>query len=245
MSRAGVIGLSTLVVLPAFAALLGLGTWQVQRLLWKSVLIEAREAALAEEPRALPAQDRFVERMAFRRVTATGTFIHGQELYLYAPQSGKNGYRVLTPLQQDVGVVVLIDRGWVPADRRDPATRPEGQIQGEVTITGIVRNDIVGVQGPLPDNEPENNQWYWVDTAAMSAANNTYYRPALVSADGAPNPGGWPLGDAEPPRLRNPHLGYAITWYALALALSVIYVMALRRQLAGREKKPAPDWDDI
>ncbi len=245
MSRAGVIGLSTLVALPTFVALLALGTWQVQRLVWKNSLIEARQAALAEEPAALPGRDQVVERMPFRRVTVTGTFIHDQELYVYAPKTGKTGYRVLTPLQQDVGIVLLIDRGWVPADKRDPGTRPEGQITGEVTITGIVRNDIVGVQGPLPDNEPQNNQWYWIDTVAMGQANSNYYRPSLVAADGAPNPGGWPLGDAEPPTLRNSHLGYAITWFSLAIAMAVIYVIALRGQLAGRVKKPAPNWDDI
>ena len=245
MSRGGTIFLSALVALPAFAALLGLGTWQVQRLIWKTGLIEARETALAIAPAELPGRDAIVERMAFRRVTVTGTFLHDQEFFLYAPRAGRTGYKVLTPLQQDPGVVVLVDRGWVPEDKRDPATRADGQIPGEVTITGIVRNDIVGVQGPLPDNEPANNQWYWVDTAAMSEVHGIYYRPSLVAADAAPNPGGWPLGDAEPPALRNSHLGYAITWYSLALALTVIYVIALRSQLAGREKKPVPDWDDI
>ena len=245
MSRAAIIFLSILVVVPALAVLIGLGSWQVQRLIWKNDLTAGRQAALDVEPVELPGIDRVVERMSFRRVIVTGVFQHDQEFYLYAPQSGRSGYRVITPVLQQLGLVLLVDRGWVPDDKRDPATRAQGQIEGEVTITGIVRNDIVGVQGPVPDNDVANNEWFWVDPAAMSAVHGMYYRPALVVADDTANPGGWPLGDAAVPGLRNAHLGYAITWFSLAIALVVIWFLALRRRLSGMETKPVLDWDNL
>ena len=244
MGSGRIVLLSVLVLLPAFVVLLGLGTWQVQRLAWKQGLIEERELALAQAPAALPGRDLEVEGMVFRRVSVTGTFQHEDEFHLYAPKSGRPGYRVLTPLRQDAGTSLLIDRGWVSEEMRDPETRREGQIPGEVTVQGIVRNDIVGVQGAAPDNEPENNLWFWIDPAVMSEVHNTFYRDSLVVADDTPNPGGWPQGEAGLAPLRNTHLGYAITWYSLSLALVVIWGIALRRRLAGREKVPVADWGD-
>ena len=244
MSRGVVIFMSILVVVPAFVVLIGLGSWQVQRLNWKNDLIYGRQVALDVEPVAMPSRDDIVERMSFRRVVVTGTFIHDQEFYFYAPKSGKTGYRVVTPVLQELGLTLLVDRGWIPADKLDPATRPEGQIEGDISITGIVRTDIVGIQGPLPDNDVENNEWFWVDPTAMSAVHGMYYRPALVVADETANPGGWPRGDATVPGLRNPHLGYAITWFSLAFALVLIWILALRRRLSGADSRPMKDWGE-
>jgi len=244
MSRCAVIFMSILVVVPAFVVLIGLGSWQVQRLNWKNDLIYGRQVALDVEPVAMPSRDDIVERMSFRRVVVTGTFIHDQEFYFYAPKSGKTGYRVVTPVLQELGLTLLVDRGWIPADKLDPATRPEGQIEGDISITGIVRTDIVGIQGPLPDNDVENNEWFWVDPTAMSAVHGMYYRPALVVADETANPGGWPRGDATVPGLRNPHLGYAITWFSLAFALVLIWILALCRRLSGADSRPMKDWGE-
>jgi surfeit locus 1 family protein len=244
MSRGGIIFMSILVVIPAFVVLIGLGSWQVQRLNWKNEVIDGRQAALEVDPIPIPSRDDVVERMSFRWVEVTGTFIHDQEFYFYAPKSGKAGYRVVTPVLQRIGLTLLVDRGWVPADRRDPATRLEGQIEGEVTIVGIVRTDIVGIQGPLPDNDVENNEWFWVDPTAMSAVHGAYYRPALVVADDTANPGGWPQGDASVLGVRNSHLGYAITWFSLAFALVVIWILALRRRLSGVDSGPVKDWGE-
>ena len=244
MSRGAIIFMSILVVVPAFVVLLGLGSWQVQRLNWKSDLIYGRQAALDVDPIPMPSRDAVVERMSFRRVVVTGTFIHEQEFYFYAPKSGMAGYRVVTPLLQELDLTLLVDRGWVPADKRDPATRPDGQIEGDITITGIVRTDIVGIQGLLPDNDVENNEWFWVDPTAMSAVHGMYYRPAIVAADETANPGGWPRGDVTVPGLRNAHLGYAITWFSLAFALVVIWILALRRRLSGADSRPMKDWGE-
>ena len=38
--------------------------------------------------------------------------------------------------------MVFVNRGFVPLDFKDPETRPEGQIEGEVTITGLVREPL-------------------------------------------------------------------------------------------------------
>ena len=80
--------------------------------------------------------------------------------------------------------------------------------------------------GWTPDNEPAKRVWHYVDPPAMAAAMGVadaklYY----IAVDETPNPGGYPIGGATGGTLPNNHLQYAITWYALAVALVVIYIV--------------------
>jgi surfeit locus 1 family protein len=55
--------------------------------------------------------------------------------------------------------------------------------------------------------------------------------PVYVEAAAEPrNPGGWPLGGQTQVELPRPHLQYAFTWFALAIALGAIYVISQRRK---------------
>ena len=251
MSHRKVILTTIFVILPAVALLLWLGTWQLQRLAWKSDLIEMRDVNYAEAPVPVPVRDHKLERSGWRRVSTTGTFHHMSEFHLWRIRDGAPGYEVLTPLEPaDPGFAqrsdvnadrqvleagmsaapLLVDRGWVPVDLKDPSARREGQIGGEVTVAGYIRTDLDLRGTATPDNEPENNIWYFVDYAAMSARDGTIYRPAVLVADETPNPGGWPLGSTGVPSLPNRHLGYAFTWYSLAAAAAVIWALVLRRR---------------
>jgi surfeit locus 1 family protein len=82
----------------------------------------------------------------------------------------------------------------------------------------------------LPDNRPDLNYWFWVDLPAMSAADKLdRVAPFYIDAEATPNPGGWPKGGVTRLTLPNNHLQYAITWFSLAVALIVIYVLFHRR----------------
>ena len=52
----------------------------------------------------------------------------------------------------------------------------------------------------------------------------------FVISTSAPNPGGFPIGGQSRVKPRNDHLQYANTWYSLAAALLVIYVLYHRRK---------------
>ena len=221
--------------LPAFLVLVALGSWQVQRLMWKSDLIAFREAQLAAPAMPLPADlsdADALDAIDYRRVTLSGTFVHGREIHLAATRRGTVGFRVITPLERDDGPAVLVERGWVPAEARDPERRPEGQLTGAVTIEGVLRTR--GRRGWFtPDNEVARNYWFWLDLPAMAAYAGEGVPPLVVEAGPAPNPGGLPVGREYRVGLTNDHLGYAITWYALAVALAVIYVLSQRRPPDG------------
>ena len=219
----------TLISVPAFIVLVGLCVWQVQRMHWKEELIAARESRVAAEPVALPAPSSRpgdVDSMEFRRVRLEGIFLHDKEMFLGARSlNGNVGYQVFTPFVLSGGGIVLVNRGWVPVERKPPNSRPEGQLVGTQTLDGIVRLPH-GKAWMQPDNEPDRNMWFFVDLPAMAAASAVDLRADLyVDAGPAENPGKYPVGGQTRIELPNDHLQYAITWGLLAVALAVIYVL--------------------
>ena len=221
----------TLAAISAMGALLALGTWQMDRMQWKEALIAERGQRLAAPPVNLPAQVAAPEALEYRRVQAVGRFLHDRELYMAGrSRRGQSGYHVIAPLQRADGSAVLVDRGWVPLDRKLPQSRDQGLVDGQVTIQGLAR--VPQRPGWLtPKNQVEGNFWFYVDVPAMAAAASlSNVLPVYIEAGLAPNPGGLPVGGQPETNLPNNHLQYAITWYALALALGVIYVLRSLRE---------------
>lgn len=218
-------GLTT-AALAGVGVLLALGTWQIDRMHWKRELIAERGRHLAAPPLVLPAAIANPETLDFRRVQAAGRFLNDRELYLAnRVRAGQPGYHVITPLLRADGSAVLVDRGWVPLDRKLPQSRADGLIEGHTAVTGLAR---VPPQPGLftPKNQEEGNFWFHADLPAMARlAGLDRVLPVLVEAGPAPSKGGLPIGVFSDASLPDNHLQYAITWYALALALAVIYAL--------------------
>jgi len=184
----------------AFAVLIGLGTWQLNRLAWK-------EALLA-------------------RVKARVTFDHAKEALVYtvrgedaAGQVKGQGFLVVTPLIRADGPPILINRGFVPSDRRDPATRAEGEVKGEVEVVGLLRFPEEA-SWFVPANDPAHGSFYRMEPAEIAAARGiSGAAPFLIDADATPVPGGLPIGGGTRIAFPNRHLEYALTWYGLAASL--------------------------
>lgn len=206
-----------------FAALIALGVWQLQRLHWKLGLIAQVNRSLAAAPISL---DRALTTGAqYRRVALNGRFENAKEAYVY--ETGPDGapvYHVLTPFAAGDGRTLMVDRGIVPVELRDPARRARGQLEGERRIVGVWRTpDAPGYFTPPPD--AAHRIWYSPDVTAIAAADHVRLAaPVIVEADAAPNPGGWPLGGQSRVTFRNEHLQYAVTWFLLAAALVGVYL---------------------
>ncbi len=216
--------------------LLGLGTWQMQRLAWKETLIADREAGLAMPPTAFPddfgGDDDATKGFDFRKVSVTGVFRHDLEL-VYGAKARANvlGHHILTPLVLANGTAVLVDRGWVPADKTLQASRRQGQIEGKVTVRGIARYRADDRPALFtPENDPERNLWYHYDLKAMADSLELEILQLVVEADDTPNPGGLPIGGRTRLTLTNNHLQYAVTWYGLAVCLIGVYIVFRRQQ---------------
>jgi len=126
---------------------------------------------------------------------------------------------VLTPFLSDDDKTLMVDRGAVPKEKLDPASRAAGNLAGETTVTGVWRApDAPGLFTPAPDIA--HRVWYSRDLAGIAAADHiTLSNPVLIEADASPNPGGLPKGGQTVVSFRNEHLSYAITWFGLAAML--------------------------
>jgi len=215
---------------------LALGTWQIQRLFWKLDLIARVDARVDAAPVLAPSPQNWAnitaDRDEYRHVTATGTFDHKKEALVQAVTERGAGFWVVTPLTRNDGTTILINRGFVPADRRDAASRAEGEIAGTAQITGLLRITEPG-GAFLRSNDPQNGRWYSRDVAAITAAEglaNT--APYFIDADATPNPGGLPIGGLTVVQFRNTHLVYALTWFAMALMSAGAGWFVYRRRFA-------------
>lgn len=232
-----------LAALVALAILIGLGAWQLQRKAWKENLISQIETRAHGEPGPIVPEAEWAswsaEQDEFRKVRVTGTFLHRFEAPVYGLAPGQRrgapaqGYYLLTPLRLASGAIVVINRGFVPTELRDPASRPESQPEGEVTVTGLVRapeeRNVF-----TPDNDPARNRWFARDPQAIAAAHGLErVAPFLIDADAAPNTGGWPKGGQTPLDLPNNHLQYAFTWFGIALTLVGVFGAFAWRRLKG------------
>lgn len=233
MQTKGLVGL-TAAMLAALAVLVGLGLWQLQRLHWKQGLLAQIEARTKGPPITLKdavALAREGRDPNYYRVRVDGRFHHAKERYLYAVSDGRVGWHIITPLETEDGDMVLVDRGFVPDELKDPSSRALGQVDKLVTVTGIVRSPEI--QGPfIPDNEPEANRWFWRDLAGMARsalpAGAIQVAPFFLDADKSEVPGGWPEGGQTRLETTNNHLQYAITWFLLGACLLIVYGLYAR-----------------
>ena len=225
MKRALLIALA----LTATIGFVALGVWQVERRAWKLDLIARVEAGTRTAPLSVPRPGLDVRASEYRRVTATGSFLHDRETLVQALTERGAGFWVLTPLRTSQGMV-LINRGFVSSERRDPATRAAAQVAGPVTVTGLLRvSEPKG--GFLRSNDLGGDRWYSRDVPAIAAARGIgQAAPFFVDADATPNPGGWPVGGLTVLRFNNNHLVYALTWFGLAgFSLAALFLLFRRK----------------
>lgn len=229
----------TLITVPAVVFMLALSVWQLQRLAWKTDLIETFETRVSGEAAAPPASvaiDSLPE-WRFRHIAATGRFLHDKELQITGkPYKGTAGFHVITPFVTDSGLTVFVNRGWVPEKLRRPADRPETLLPPPARIDGVLRqSDLKGEF--VPENEPQNDVWFTIRPDAMAKHLDLsgpiaagYYVDQLAEG---PHPVAMPFGADRTISVRNEHLQYAITWFLLAITLIAVYVVWHRQ--ADRE----------
>lgn len=206
--------------------LLALGTWQVKRLHWKEDLIATIDQRIHLKPIDVTAI--LPEEANYRPVKASGTFLHDKQMHIYGMSiEGKVGHFILTPLKLKDGRYLLINRGWEPA-----GTPHNKQLNGTASVKGILRKPPH--PGWLkPGHDPKTGLWYGIDLPAMAADKDIKeFMPYVLEADATPNKGGYPVGGQTRITFPNNHLVYAITWYALALALIIIYGLSGYRKVS-------------
>ncbi len=214
------LGLAALVL----TVLVGLGTWQVKRLAWKQDLIAQIEARAFAAPVPAPTG----AAPAYLNVTITGRFDHSQSLRIKAVTEIGAGFWIMAPLTADTQTV-WVNLGFVPTELNvSNWVLPEGPH----ILTGLARLPIANGTW-LEKNDPSTGRWFSPDLEAMSAHmginTNTHY---YIDAARADSDVSFPRAGLTKLTLRNTHLSYALTWYAMAALLlgGVVYAVADHRR---------------
>jgi surfeit locus 1 family protein len=215
----------------AAAILVSLGVWQLHRLAWKEGLIAEIETRANAAPQPLPPVAEWPklrpQEYEYRHIAADGTFENGKEALVFRASGGaagkEPGYFVLTPLRLASGGTVIVNRGFVPMDRKEQGSRLAGLIQGETKITGLMRQPEAR-NFFTPADDPAAGNYFTRDPDLI--AKHFGLAPAApftIDADNIPVPGGWPRGGATERNLPNNHFSYALTWFGLVLALIGVF----------------------
>lgn len=234
---------TTLATLIGLALLIGLGVWQLHRKVWKENLIASMTARLDQTPQPLPTPPQWdglrQDADEFRRVAFSATFMPGEQALVYAPGSALRtdikgpGYFVFAPAKLADGHVIVVDRGFVPLERKDAVNTPAPP--GSVNVVGVLRwAEAPGMFTPAADLK--GNTWFLRDPAAMAAARRWgVVAPFYIDQEAPVPPGGLPSPGKLVVNLPDDHLQYAITWFGLAAGLVGVYGV----WFYGRFRKPA------
>ena len=224
---AGRLAVLGLLALFTFCTLIALGWWQVERRAWKLDLIARVQERVHAAPVALPDPARWPQVTAasdeYRRVRLSGHFLHDRETLVQALSELGSGFWVLTPLELSDGRVVLVNRGFVPPQQRERASRMTGEPAGEVSLAGLLRISEPG-GGFLRRNDAAADRWYSRDIPGIAAARGLpadkvapFFVDAEKSAQATPDQ---PVGGLTVISFRNHHVVYALTWFTLALLVA-------------------------
>jgi surfeit locus 1 family protein len=263
--RGGGLVALTVATLAALVLLIGLGNWQWQRKAWKEELIATMEARASAEP--LPPERwstltcspvhevGLAGSCEFMTVRLVGKFDNAGERHVFtaAPAGaspGGAGYWVFTPFELAGGNGrIYVNRGFVPEARKDPQTRPEGQIQGETELIGQIRTaEQAGMF--TGESNPATNIWFlrnpreFLTRSGVEGARLARWQGSgpsgldfYVDQIGPTPPGGLPAPRPSRLELPNRHLEYALTWWGLALTLLAVYIAFVISRLRGSESR--------
>lgn len=223
----------SLATLFVVALTLYLGIWQIERLEWKKHLLSTIEAAQSAPPytlNTLPEGE--LPQQEWHNVIAQGELLHSKELFA-TPRylKGELGYAVITPLALETPQgkrYVLVNRGWVSSQQKDPLQRQAGNLVANVVVEGVIRSTFRhGVFTPA--NIPAKNLWFWYDLPAMAKALDLPLLPVMIDATALLTEEGEAITKGPTPfpieiTIRNDHKGYAITWFLIGLAAVGVFI---------------------
>lgn len=195
---------------------------------WKHALVEQIESRVGAAP--VPAPATADETDAYRRVFAQGRFLHDRAVLVQASTARGAGYWVMTPFVTEDGSTLLVNRGFVPVERKSGYEQPEGVVR----VTGLLRISEPG-GGFLRANDPGSSRWYSRDVAAIARAQRLDgpVAPYFVDAQ-AGTAGVYPVGGLTVLTFPDNHLGYAITWFVLAAMVAAAYILLMIEERKAR-----------
>jgi cytochrome oxidase assembly protein ShyY1 len=197
-------------------------------------LIAALHERLAATPAPLPAPREWSaltqEAHEFRRVTARLQFPSGKRAFVFSgasslrPDIKSPGYFVFVPAKLESGETVVVNVGFAP-ERQIP------DLAGAREITGYLRwpekpSWFVGEHDAVGDVWSARSHVAMADVKRWGSV-----APFYIDQESPVPPAGTPRPGPLTVNLPNNHLGYALTWFGLALGLAAVFGIWLRKQI--------------
>lgn len=211
----------TVLMLPALALLLWLGSWQLDRRAWKVELLAEYAATAAAEPLSLTEGLCQGRAEIGRRVLPPVL----EDASRFVRVSGRNaqgapGWRLFTPVTVcEPQQIILVETGF---EGLETATRADDGAGVQTAAFDQLRFEPPLGQGAFtPPANPAGKEFYAFDAEGFAQVlgvererlNSELW---LALSDGAP-----PAYLTQTPPER--HLAYAITWFGMSLALLAVY----------------------
>jgi surfeit locus 1 family protein len=221
-----------IVAAAVFAVLVSLGVWQLQRKTWKENLIATLSERTTAPPSLLPPRAEWKsltpQADEFRRVRLRAQFVPGGEGRVYGTAGLRDdvkgqGYFAFAPARLADGSIVVVNRGFVGNPNPDASLKPIALPDGAVDIVGALR----WAEPPgwfVTLYSERQDLWFARDHRAMAERYGWgEAAPFYVEMESPAPKGGVPRPGTLTVKLRNDHLGYAMTWFGLAAVLVVAF----------------------
>jgi surfeit locus 1 family protein len=173
----------------------------------------------------------------YRNIKARGRYLPERTVLVFTSLAeprgarGGPGYWVMTPLALDGGGTIWVNRGFIPESAHPDFAARESSAPGLVTLSGVaIPSERTSSFTPAP-NTADRIEWVR-DTTRLSALAPDLPQPvASVYLDlPAGPPDALPQGGETVVRFPNNHLGYALTWFGLAILTPILLVFWIRQR---------------
>jgi cytochrome oxidase assembly protein ShyY1 len=236
----------TLVVIVAIAAFGALSSWQWERADEERVARVKLQTEIQVQPlnlnEALASEGREAQ-MDYRPVMFSGNFLpNSTVLVRQRPLDGRNGLWVVTPMETTDGVVIWVNRGWIPATQSaSTVVEAPPVVQGRVQVTGWLRQSETrrNDTDATPASDLPQGQVRWLDTAALNGLAGLTTPPTYVEATQM-TPADAAVQALPLPTIdETQNVSYAIQWLVFALVAISGWWFFLRRE--AREEHLSTD----
>lgn len=211
----------------AILILVSLGTWQLERLRWKTTILSSMKLSLSMPPVKISREiiDN-INKYSYRRIELTGSYLNDNNFTIYSKVLNKKvGKHLVVPFKTQYGTI-LVNRGYIPKDFKTISEIESGL----VTINGMVKFQQK-INYFTPKNNIYKNEWYYINindaNDYLSAQLLNFY---IVEENNIEEE--YPVGSQYNINIPNDHLQYAITWFSLALALSIFMNVFWRKNVS-------------
>jgi surfeit locus 1 family protein len=216
------------ITLSGIIFLISMGIWQLLRLQEKNSFILQVTNNLNNPAKAYSPEQHFL----YNKVKLNGKFLSNKNVHLYGRKStttDKDGYYLLSPFKSVTGEVFVIARGWFSA--KDKAQIVDDYEDSDEEIIGIIL-PAEHRKFYIPANDLKNNVWFTLDIDEMSKNLNTTFKNFYILQIESQNLPKYlkPLKADGLLNIKNDHLEYAITWFALAICLGGVFIIYNKRK---------------